>query len=201
MNLPNVWDKYSCRIKIRDKLLGGIPKTKDQLKGWITEKHLEHKEEEIKAEVDLVKEEEKHWCGFRRNGDGLFIRGAMIKQTIKVCAKRLGFNKSRRGARDLLHGAMFVKPIEISLGKKEPDGTYDHQGTVENPHGRQSILSRFDYVEGVEFDCEIWLIETCPLTEKDLLRCLALGQETGLGPLRAHDFGKFDLVEFKKIEA
>lgn len=203
MKLPNVWEKYFCRIEIRDRLLGGIPKTEDQLKGWIETKHLEHKEEEIREQANLVEEEEKHWCGFRQNAEGLFIRGAMIKQTIKNCASDLRlFNvQGKKGLMGILHRTMFVKPTEIMLGKKEPDGQYDHQGTVKGRQGPRSILSRFDYVEGVGFDCEIWLIETCPLTQDDLLKCLAVAQESGLGPLRPHDFGKFDVVEFKKIEA
>ena len=203
MKLPNVWDKYYLKIKIRDKLLGGIPRTEDQLKGWLEAKHLTHKEEEIKDQVDLIEEEEKHWCGFRRNGNGLFIRGAMIKQTIKNCASDLRlFNvKGKKGLMGILHRTMFIKPTEISLGKKEPDGQYDHQGTVKDRQGSRSILSRFDYVENVQFECEVWLIETCPMTEEDLKKCLAVGQESGLGPLRPHDYGKFDVLEFKKIEA
>lgn len=202
MDLPNVWTKYSCKLKLRDKLLGGVPRTDKQIEGWLNAKALKGKEAEIRADIDPVAEEEKHWCGFRQNGDGLYIRGAMIKQGIKNWASdlKLWQQKGKRGVMGLLHRTMFVKPTEIMLGKKKPDGVHEHQGTVSGPGGKRSILSKFDYVTGVEIDCEIWLIETCPLNEADLLRCFAVGQEAGLGPLRPHDFGKFDLLQLTLLE-
>jgi len=209
MELPNVWIKYFCRIKMRDRILGGNPKHPDKLQQIVDAgKRPETKMEEMTEELDPVdeeerakEEEEKRWSGFRKDDKGLFIRSSMIKQMIKVSAQRLGLYKRKRGSKDSLHGAMFIKPEKIYFGKDKADGQYDHQGRVQTPRGGQSIVSRFDYMKDFEFECEIWMVANCPLNEEDLLKCFALGQEGGLGSMRPADFGKFDLLEFKRIEA
>lgn len=201
MKLPNVWKKWSGRLKFRDEVLGGMPRIEKQLPDFLEAKGRKGKEKEIKEDLDLVQEEEKRHTGFRSDGDGLYLHADQIKSAIKEWASNLRLYKVRGklGISKLIQQTMVVTPTKISLSKKDPDGQHYHQGKVRSPQGDVSILSCFDYVRGAEISFEIKVVETCPLTHGDLLKCFALGQDTGIASLRTHGFGRFDLLELKEI--
>lgn len=211
-----LYDIYRVKLAMRDRLYGGIPRNKDLIKAWveastgyadeISEKLTEEAKDKM---VDNVAE--KSWIGFYRDEKkGLYLEARCVKAAIKQCASVLGITKQKRGSKQILHEGAEVKAMDggnrLWLGKQEADGIDERPIHVMTPQGPRTALKRGDYVEGVVLEFEIWVLttaaqETRHIGEEQLRDILTLAQENGIGADRSQGKGKFDVVEFTKVNA
>jgi len=206
MTDEEIYEKYGVELKFRDKLLGGVPKNPDVIKGWLNAKvakgELISSESEIDdlaaataEEMKATTQENKSWTGFKSDDNGLYIEGRQIKAMLKECATTLKFMVKHRGLKQVLQHGTAIKPQKIYLGKKEPDG-YE-EGICHTWRG--SALKRHDFVQGGTIEFEIWVVNTGILTGKRIKTLFELGQENGLGASRSQDYGKFHVMKLRKI--
>jgi len=220
---------YKVTIMFRDKCFGGQPKSREILEKWIESKGEMPREpmEEKEKVLDLEEETEQVWCGFRRNGHGIYIRDFQIEALLSQCGTTLGITVNTRGSKGIIQHGLHVGPRAIHfLDKPKADGFDDIAGHVMTPQGKRSILKRCDFVLHAELTFELKLLKYGPpklkpaaeakipdkpkvrepkergiqnkLSEKDILTMLHLGQENGLGSCRSMGGGKFDVIEFEK---
>lgn len=135
----NLFDLFQVRLRFRDKILGGVPRSAETVKSWLMARSLGRLLEETLDEVELVANEEVAWMGFKRDVRGLFIESRQIKAMIKECAVTLSLTKEVRGLRQHLVYGTFVKPDRIYMGVAQPSGTLEVVGQVQSPHGPRSI--------------------------------------------------------------
>lgn len=216
----SIFSHVSVKLKFRDFIYGGIPKDPELINAWIEakgemtppDKKLLNAEESLEEKLsvmqlsekeagELIKEEERVWCGFRRDEKhGLYIRDFMIKANLKEAGTRSRLTFDNRGLKPDLQTALFIYPREISLGRKDPDGYVDIAGHVRTMQGERSILKRCDYVKQAEIGFYIKYI-TKGVVNLEMLEILfELGGEIGLGSVRSMEEGKFDVLELKQIE-
>ena len=198
----DLYQKYAVEIKIRDKLLGGKPKTEKLIEGWLKSRSREQTLEKEVQEIDLMKEEEKKaWTGFKKDEKGLYLDSYQIKGMVKEVVKVLKLASKHRGLAGLIQSGFFVYPARIYLDKEKPDAFIEETAVVMGPRGPRSIIKRHDYTEKVRLNFEIRFFNTGVLKEEILKLILTAGQEVGLGTNRHQggEFGRFVLVSFGKI--
>lgn len=206
MTEDEIYEKYDVELKFREKLLGGVPKNPEMIKGWLNAKvskgELTASEQEISAmaaatgeEMAATTQENKSWTGFKKDDNGLYIEGRQIKAMMKECATTLKLMVKHRGLKQVLQHGTVIKPQRIYLGKKEPDG---YEESVCHTW-RGSALKRNDFVEGCTIEFQIWVVNTNILTKKRVKTLFELGQENGLGASRSQDYGKFHVMKLKKL--
>lgn len=195
----NLYKKYAVQIQIRDKLLGGKPKTEKLIEGWLKSRGREDTLKKEIAEIDIVEEEKRAWTGFKRDEKGLYLDSYQIKGMVKEVRKVLGLKQ--RGLVGLIQSGFFVYPARIYLGKKEPDNFVEETAQVMGARGPRSTIKRHDYVEKVKLDFEVRYFDTGVLTEKMLRLIFEAGQEVGLGTNRHEggEFGRFEVLKLKEI--
>jgi len=159
----NLYKKYAVQIQIRDKLLGGKPKTEKLIEGWLKSRGREDTLKKEMEEIDIVEEEKKAWTGFKRDEKGLYLDSYQIKGMVKEVRKVLGLKQ--RGLVGLIQSGFFVYPARIYLGKKKPDNFIEQTAQVMGPRGPRSTIKRHDYVEKVKLDFEVRYFDTGILTE------------------------------------
>ncbi len=206
MTDEEIYVKYEVELKFREKLLGGIPKNPEMIKGWlnakVTKGELKVSEKEAEAmiaataeEMNASTQENKSWTGFKSDDTGLYIEGRQVKAMMKECATTLKLMVKHRGLKQVLQHGTAIKPQRLYLGKKEPDG-YE-EGVCHTWRG--SALKRNDFVERCTIEFEIWVVDTKILTEKLVNMLFELGQENGIGASRSQDFGKFHVIKLRKL--
>lgn len=210
----SLYDVYQIKIRIRDKLCGGMPKNPELLKGWIaaTTEHNDEKTTALEKEARealLAPTEEKSWNTFPADDKGLFIWSRQLKALFKECASMLRVTVEKRGSKQILQHGFEVKGPDradrVYLGKSKPDGFDEGPIHVQTAQGPRTAIKRVDYVEGVVLSFEVWVLstsgnETRHVGEKELRSMLTFGQENGLGADRSQGHGKFDVVEFSKTK-
>lgn len=201
METKNLYEKYQVKIKMRDKLLGGKPKTEKLIKGWLKTRGREETLEQETAEIDMVEEEKKTWTGFKKDEKGLYIDSYQVKGMVKEVVKVLGLSKKTRGLLALITSGFFVYPARIHLGKDKTDGFIEETAQVMGRMGPRSILKRHDYVEKAKLNFGVRFFATGKLDEETLRLIFEAGQEVGLGTNRHEggEFGRFEVLELKKI--
>jgi len=210
-----LYDRYRVKIKIRDRICGGMPKNEELIRAWVvatTGHDDEQTEEQVKENIETIvdKKAEKSWNGFPGDERGLFVPARNVKACFKQSASVLGIVKDRRGSKQILAEGMEVKALDggdrIHLGRTEPDGFDESAIHVMTAQGPRSALRRMDYVEGVEIEFEVWVLQTHAaesrhIGEDELVDILRHAQENGLGASRSQGEGKFDVLEFEKLPA
>lgn len=217
----DLYKKYKVTIKLREKLLGGIPRSGKLIEGWLASREMSDIEDKTKTEVDLVEDEKKAWTGFKTDDVGIYFETRCVKALIKEAASITGMYRQRRGLKQIFQHGMFVKAINDDKPPsdkfyfdhviparqdyiKEPDDHEEMCAHVIGPQGPRSILKRHDYVITPTLSFEIWVVDTDKkhrdLVDLDFLTFLLdYGQELGLGASRSQGFGKYDLVEIEEI--
>lgn len=196
--------KFDVALQFRDRLYGGLPRQAKMVDQYIEAKFGEENldlAEKIKAEVDLVEETERVWTGFRTDEKGLYICDYQVKAMLKQCGSLLGIYTQKRGTKNIVKEALFIKPSRLYLDREEPDGTEDIAGHVMTMQGKRSILKRCDYALQPLISFQIWLLDVNKVTGDDLKSILELGQEVGLGSNRSFEAGKFDVTKFEAVAA
>jgi len=224
-----LYDYYRIRLKFRDFIYGGIPKTASVIEAWIraraakaghelsgpelegfikkTAEEMGITMEEAEEKIKGLKESEieKSWTGFKRNGKGVYIEQRQIKAAIKQCASTLQFTAIRGsvggvvGFKHTLKEGVFADPAQIILAPEET-GFHEFVGHITGPKGPQSIIQRMDYVEQAEIEIIVKAIRTNTVKDWHIQQIFELMQESGLGARRSQECGKFDMLSFEQVE-
>ncbi|MDI6814447.1 MAG: hypothetical protein QMD10_13085, partial [Desulfitobacteriaceae bacterium] len=203
--------KYRVKIQFSDRILGGVPKAKELIQGWLRARGVKAEDvkelaEKVEEEVEAVPKEELEmaaWTGFKRDDEGLYIEERQVKACLREAASTLALTKIR-GFRDAVNHGVFTQPDKIHLKRKgqlikEPDGYEEGPIHVMGPRGPRTALKRQDYIEEAEAEFTL-LVAGSTIAEKDLQQMMELGQYIGLGASRSQGYGKFTLVEFKPVQ-
>jgi len=219
-----LYDIWRVKIRVRNRLYGGVPKSEKIIEGWHNErikKALEagHKISPEKAEAELkeIKEtvtvdEEASWCGFKEfyRGEevGPYLDGYNFKAMLREGATQtsvtlLRWSNNRGFRQHYQHG------IHIKNGTGDSDiilvgeiaGQEEFVGHVKTPQGQKAVLSRYDYVEpGTELEFQVWSLAV-GIVDTDLLKTILLtAQEIGIGAARSREMSKFDAVELERLQ-
>lgn len=211
------YERYNVGIKIRDKIIGGIPKHPEVIKGWIDAKMSktltkeERKElaQKTAKEMDVGEEVKKSWNGFKSDEKGLYIENRYINALLKEAAYILELSRGTGSTifKQILQHGLYVEPSKIYLKRngrvlREPDGYEEKPLHVMGPLGPRDALKRYDYCEQVECEFTVSIIKPlrggdARINEKSLRAMFEAGQNIGLASDRSQQHGKFDLVKFE----
>jgi hypothetical protein len=215
-NPRKLYDIYKVSLAFRGRLYGGTPKNPDTLRIWIESKI--GIEDEITAQITAEAQEkmidqaiEKSWNGFYRDPTkGVYIECRQVKAAIKQCASVLGVTRKKIGSKQILAEGSEVKALDggdrLYLGKPEADGYEEKPIHVMTPQGPRTALKRVDYVEDCKLEFEVWVLQTETqekrhIGEEELVQIITMMQENGVGADRSQGGGKFDVVEFEKLQS
>ena len=154
----------------------------------------------------------KNTVGFKFDENGLYIEGRAIKAAIKESAnimfggERAG--PTRKGFKNYVAERIVVVEDKVYLNRTEPDGVETFTGHVTGPQGPRSTLTRYEYVEKpiLTFHLkELKLMQkskhgTAALTEDQWEQLFVSMEVPGIGAIRSQQFGRFETVEFTKID-
>jgi len=206
-----LYDVYDVEIEFKSRCYGGQPKSEEILKGWIEAKG-EHPREDLEEKeqvLDFQEEEERAWCGFRQNGDGIYLREFQIEALLSQAATTLGITTTSRGSKGIIQHGLFVNPREIHFtDKADPDGSQDIAGHVMTAQGKRSILKRSDFVEpGTRAVFSLKMLKAPRKEDKgfgqkklnwdQVAAMLHNGQDNGIGSCRKLGGGKFIVTRFE----
>lgn len=212
LDARELYDIFTVQIQMRDRLVGGTPRSKDMIRSWLeartghSDETTDEQEAEIAAAIDAA--EDSCWTGFCGDERGLYLHTRNVKAMIKQCASVLGITKKKRGSKQILHEGAEVKAPDggdkLYLERQEPDGSEERPIHVMTARGPRNALKRVDYVNGARLAFEVWVLKTAAqetrhIGEKELTKILTFAQENGLGADRSIGYGKFDVIEFGKV--
>lgn len=223
--MTSLFTTYKCTIKMRGKLLGGIPKSPDVIEGWLRSRAGINQDEEVRqamlrtlvelgAEVspdmnyEQIEEASKALAavkstnGFKQNASGLYIEDrqikALIKEGVNILYAGERWGKTKKGPRNFTAERVFVQPSEIPLGRKEPDGIELMMVHANTPQGPRSSLSYHEYVDEAEITFEVDSLRD-EIGPEQWAEVWVLAQENGLGACRSQSYGRFDVVGWDAI--
>lgn len=221
----DVFTTYQARLRMRDKLMGGIPKDPAIIAGWLRSKAGIEKEDEIRqatvrtlrelgAEVgpDTTFEEMeaaskelaqvRQTNGFKTGELGLYIESRTIKAMIKEATNILfagdKWGATRKGPRNAVAEWVYVNPDKIWLGRQEPDGIDLSIAHVSGPRGPQTSLTYVEYVARPVLDFEVIVVKDRVKPEQ-WAQLWIVAQENGLGARRSQEFGRFDVERWDRV--
>lgn len=201
MNDSHLYNTVHVKIKFRERVYGGIPKTSELIDNYVSSKFgVESGDlaEQLKKEVDLLEETEKITTGFKQEDGKPYLCDYQFKAMLKQAANRLKITIKKRGSKQDITDGLFMDPkiFLVSNDMTSPLPVEDFCGHVMTPQGKRSILKASEYVEKGEAEFDARLIKTSVMAKKDLLDCFLLGQEIGLGSNRSFEKGKYDIIQF-----
>jgi hypothetical protein len=178
-----LWYYAAMTIKMRDKLMAGVPRDPNIIEGWMrTKAGISSGTEEMRQallttlrELGIAVDEQmtfeelvdasealagvKSTNAFKRDETGLYIEGrqikAAIKENVNILFAKQKWGKTGKGPRGYTAERVFVVEDRIHLGRKEPDGTDLIIGHVTGPAGPRSTLAYHEYVQGAELTFHI----------------------------------------------
>lgn len=213
-NSKALYDIYTVSIKMRERLYGGTPKTKKMLEKWI-ESRTKHSDDltrgQIEAAVEVMGEEatERSWMGFQEDSNGLFIDTNNIKAMLKQGGSMLGLFMKKRGTKQIMCEGMEVKSLDggtrLYFEREEPDGYIEKPIHVMTAQGPRTAIKRADFLEDVKLSFEVWVLTTSAsevrhVGRAELVHVLTFSQENGLGADRSQGAGKFDVIDFQRVQ-
>lgn len=222
-----LFTNYTCTIKMRGKLLGGIPKDPKVIEGWLRAKAGISDEYELKQAmmrtllesghdvkpdmsydelIDAVDKVAsiKQTSGFKINGHGLYIEGRQVKALVKECVNILyPYPKFKWGGQEDNKGGKSPKNMTaetVFIG--EDDISMDRK----DPDGIEFMMvhtGRTNSLAYHEFTQEAELTFTVQVARDHIAQTKwaeiwTLGEENGLGAVRSQGFGKFDVIAWEK---
>ena len=197
-----MWQHYTVTLQFRDRIVGGIPKSKEMIEGWLTARDKPELIDQTVQEMgnQLNETIETMWTGFKSDDEGLYIEGrqikAMFKEAANIIRRAIGFDGFMRAR---VAEKVFITPDRVHLGVKEPTGWEEKPIHVMTRQGPRNALKRYDYVDQPRITFRIRVLDDGTITEEHLRALLDYAQEGGLGADRGQGMGKFDVVEFKEI--
>jgi len=206
--------KYSVIVQVKDRIVGGIPKSPDMIEGWVLGKGVDElKREEISKNVlanldvsDAVDEAiAKQWTTFLGNEkDGYYIEPRQVISMFKDGIRVKELNKVVPALTSKFSHGVRVKPEKIYLGKKI-DGWAEKPLSVMTAKGPRTALKRFDYILAPKLAFEIWI--ACNMkdatgkdrTDEIIRLLLDWGQDEGIGASRSQGEGLYEIVKVEEI--
>lgn len=219
---------YEVEIKMRDKLLGGIPwdsrfemnfdvhawvqEQVRKLREKITSQGAKEKGDKILIDPKLTDEELEKYVKvpphttFHISDEGkICLEEKNIKGLLKECVNTV----YGRGRKSTLTGKLvvrgvFMKPPKIVLGDtvngtlKGIDGTLRRPVHAITPMGPRTSLQDVDFMHKTTLKFTL-LVAAAEINLELLKGLLMLGQEQGLGAVRSQGYGKYDLVSIKEL--
>lgn len=211
---------YQVKIRIRDRICGGIPKAKDVIEKWVkanVKDAVAQKEivkETVEAMGDQLTEEKiaSMWTGFKRDERGPYIEARQVMALLKESANILkGLKpKTGKGSKPIINIAnfrarlaerVFVEPnrIHLGVGPDEPVEFIERTIRVMTVQGPRSALKRVDYVKHPVIAFTLRVLNDELIDREDLEKVLVHGQNLAIGADRSQGYGKFDLVAIEEI--
>lgn len=160
----------------------------------------------------------KETTGFKRDTEGgLYIESRQIKAALKEAVSILyageTWGATRRqnargedvtgyrgkGPKQYLAERVFVSPDHLLLGCIEPDGVELVIGHIIGPQGPRSTLGYHEYTTGSRLEFDV-LVARDVVEEHRWPDIWELMQENGIGALRSQGYGRFDILEWDKID-
>jgi hypothetical protein len=176
---------YRVEMKVRDKILGGIPKNTELLVPWLMGRgNPKPVAEEIAAQVakeaDVSAEAEKAWTTFKGNEkEGYYIEGRQVKAMLKDATRYSQLTSQIPGLTSKVAHDITIDPDRIVLtvptgeeGKHELTGSEEKAIHVMTPQGPRTSIKISDYVTEPTLKFDI-LAGSTELTEMVLVRLLA----------------------------
>lgn len=219
---------YEGEVRFRERIIGGIPKEPDQIRGWLksrlelgdrelielaeqTYRELQGDEQRhpsVDEMLDAIETSETKGNGFKRDADGqACYEGRCVKAGLKEAAnvaypgvKFPGKPADiRKGLRSFFEERVFVDDYLIGLGTKEPK-TAQRVKHIKGPQGKRSALQVFDYVdEQPSLVFTVRSLDDC-ISEEVWFHIWEQLEEIGLGADRSMGEGKFDLLRWERID-
>lgn len=214
----DLYTRYRVKIKLRDKLCGGIPKNRDLIRTWLQARTgfddavTDVQEQDHKEAVEHA--EDRSWVTLPRDDKGYYVENRTVKAMLRESASFLGIFKAKLGSKQVVQHGLEVhqcgvdprskEAMKIRLQDYEGEGCLEAALQVMTAQGPRSCLKRQDYVERPTLQFEIWVFTDPPqakraISEAELVQILKHAQENGLGASRSQQFGKFDVIEFVKL--
>jgi len=206
-----MYTNYHIKLRFKDRIVGGIPKSKEIITSWIkaqtgfddeiTQQQIAEATDEMKEQI-VDEKVAKSWMGFKSDGNGLYIENRNIMGMLKESANIL---KGIKGGESLINQkalkARLVERVSVTerriyLGVKEPTGYEEVPIHVMTRMGPRTSLKRFDYVEKPEIEFTLEVLDDGIITEERLRTILEHGERLGLGADRSQQEGKFEVIRF-----
>lgn len=211
-----LYDRYAVKIRIRERLDGGVPKSPELIGKWVAARtgHDDEQTKELVEEhmpdLDPIVEgvAEGMWTGFKRDESGHYIEARQVKAMLRESAVLLGIIKKKRGSRQIIQHGFEVRGHEggskIYLEACSEIETEERPIHVMTPQGPRSAIKRTDFVTTATLSWELWVLttdhrETRHVGVAELEKMLTHSQENGLGANRSQGSGKFDVIEFGRL--
>jgi len=186
---PGIYRVWHVRIRFHDYLLGGVPKGFEKLGTEEFFKQLK------KGEIETVPE----WTTFMQDDEGRpYIEERNIKAMLKEAAATLGYTRGSKSIAKPITRGLFIKPSKITLGNSI-DGTLQKPVHVMTRKGPRSVVLRKDFVWKKEIEFDI-LVASPLIANEQIENMMEVAQEIGLGDSRTQGYGKFKILEFKRIQ-
>ena len=191
-----MYNKYAVEIKFRNRVYGGLPKSKELVKQYVQAKFGSEDTSKVAEDLDLEEELEKSVTGFKCDDRGIYMGSYCLKAAMKQYTSLMKLTVQKRGSKQTVKETLFIK------GKVDDEITHEKvyfQPMTVKPHGLEDFAG---HVSGMQF--EIWglavrMEKRTELTAQDIEDCLTFGQECGLGSCRSFESGKYNLVKFEEL--
>ena len=209
---PNRWANATYVVRLRvDRLVGGIPRNPELIKGWLLGRGITGGVETLAAEeaakLDGSAIEEGAWKGFFRDYEGIFIEPRNVRGFLKQAARAIpdGGTKTIKAALKKLTDNLVILPSRIHFERPtgpvmDPDGSEERAIHVRTPQGNRTALKRSDYVRDAEVTFSLYPSHP-DLKEEWLKDLFEYGSAyLGLGSDVSQDEGKFRLLTWERTD-
>lgn len=207
--------QFRCGLHLFS-IAGGTPSDPDTAEAWIRSK-VEDKEQRVRqliAETMVEKQmtleqatdsvnKLRHLNGFRRDENGLFIKGYHVKAAIKEAASVAagsgkvdlrGWGVTKKFLNSFVAEHIMVPDEKIYLGREEPDDV--SQSFPENKRIGQRGIQMTEFCNDVDISFRV--ISDWDFTDENWAMIWLTGQEQGLGACRSQGFGRYKVTSWER---
>jgi hypothetical protein len=205
--------------------MGGVPKDPKLIEGWLRAKAGINDGQELReamqrtlAEIGVQTDEDasdealaqastalasqRRTTGFKIEGDELYVESrqvkAMLKESTNIVFAGERWGPTRKAARAFFAERVFVQPDKLRLGVADPTGVETIVGHLSGPAGPRSTLGYYEYVQQATLEFHVLVLRDC-ITPEQWLDIWGHAQENGFGTLRSQGYGRFDLVQWRRL--
>ena len=131
-----------------------------------------------------------------KNTDGLFCPSPCVKKAVILACSIAGLKRQKKGLGQILKAVMFLEPVEIPFGVKEPDYVDEQSGRIPPRTGARVMLYRPALKEGWRLTFTIRVFDDL-IPADQIRRALEdAGIYQGLCDGRP-EYGRFEVKEFE----
>jgi len=214
-------EKYNCRIRFTEDLLGTVPKNPEVYKSHIAAKAREmivkeaakgvplasgKEATDMQVEIAIAEEEEsledieeKGWTGFHTDKEGPFLFDYAIKGFLCEAARALREwgegEKNVKQLQDKVKRYVFVFPRKIRL--PHVTSSLERSLRAQTAQGPRVTVVRSDVVPTdteIDFQIKVFKATGVRITRNMLLDILEYGTLIGIGQWRTGGHGRFEVV-------